>query len=1472
MGLRTGSATSVILLLSCAALATPDGYANHTCPDTFKQWSQTTSPSPSWSAPTFDTDIAGPAPLTYVVDFTRLLRFYSQDTPSGCTPGTGDPCAPTGGTCSRLKGCLRDQWQAPSSTVLHGDPHVVQLSPLPPSPPPNFVFLGGEDGSLYKIDLREPASPPTSLSADTRRGSCSIDRLLAAPAVQLYYYSNLAFRQDVDSNPGHVSDDVVFVVTSTRCEDTTHNRLIAYWASNLQKKWEFNGPRFAGEEVGPTRMGAGKGGCALDYGNNRLFCTTDAPPGSTQDTLWAFNTVNGQLLWSDNPGGAVISTPVQIANRLYVVSESGSLWAYNPAGDGLGGPSRLWTTPLMVASPGAQITRSLRGELAAGTWQGKLLVVDSNGKLTAVEDKGTSGSILWSITTGESAKWVSAPAVLSGPTQSVAFIGRDDGYLQMIDLDRGQPQGIIPVAGSSDPLSDPGIDTDPVTGHAVVVAGGETIARITAPLCSLTHGNPPPFCQDECSLPQGNPPNWDPNCVDGTCRTHSCRDPGWNPQYNPCRALTSPASSCLNNTCSLGGTCILSPDNVPDGTACDDGWPFAPGSAANSGAGTCRADAVPALVACTLPEGGDCDGLGLPRHKCVTKPSVCGSVGGGKCCVCNDGYGMNCNDRCAGGQCVSDLYAGCASGRNSACIAAGDRACGVGQTCCGSNTGHESSCATDLDCTAGPQGACLDLNLKDGDPTKKCYYQQCANLNDDPQHCGACGTDCGEYRNTSLACLDNTDCGTCTSDAQCGASGKCVDGTCGRCRADVSVAGQPACGVACTSDLACGGGKCTNGRCCASGTECVLGASDTCQPLRCQRLVNQGTCTGGVCAADAACVGPDAGQLAAAAQPGMCSLDFEFTNEADGTSQCRAYATNYGTGGDPSLVMIDQNGTVTFYPASPADSTHLNGVAVSRDGTNLFAAMVNNGGGTPGLALRSPGMGVYSRIATAAATGGVDDNPFDQAAFNKGPVGPAFDDATFNGNLTRKVWLGNFKCNPLTADCACGDTQLCRLDDSTGTWRATPESFCNQACTDPSGRCYSCSGSGRSTRITAIAFQRRPALLLVDQSPHRFVILGHTNTLSFIDLDAGSGTRQVDVNLTNPAVYTPTPGRGDSTIEAILSIDPQPSGDVILEVRGAGDQPAPGDVKNTWLVHVDPADLSCRHELDVQRSSRHVNPCVAGSCPVGLTCSDGVCLKPCGTCPTGFTCLTGLCHIDGEVPATFGVGSGSALTVGPSALLAGGNGRLASMPSGKLLRWETAVDQVPVGFSEYVTAPSGPIPCDDGDACTVDSFVSGQCQHVAVNCADQNLCTVDACSPLTGQCTHAPANCDDGQVCTADTCDPATGACQHVTIFLSEPSPVQFTSANTLQWPATPDATEWNTYRGTIPALGLASRPPGAQYDQTCFEDGDAQGNGPTTTIDSETPPLGTGFYYLVSGKAGCESILGRASSGKIIANASPCP
>ena len=84
---------------------------------------------------------------------------------------------------------------------------------------------------------------------------------------------------------------------------------------------------------------------------------------------------------------------------------------------------------------------------------------------------------------------------------------------------------------------------------------------------------------------------------------------------------------------------------------------------------------------------------------------------------------------------------------------------------------------------------------------------------------------------------------------------------------------------------------------------------------------------------------------------------------------------------------------------------------------------------------------------------------------------------------------------------------------------------------------------------------------------------------------------------------------------------------------------------------------------------------------------------------------------------------------------------------------EFDADIVYVGFIGCVSPEcyciSGPKNCDDGDACTIDTCVDGNCCHTPKDCADGDKCTVDSCAG--GNCVHTAKDCGDGDNCTVDT-------------------------------------------------------------------------------------------------------------------------
>jgi len=83
--------------------------------------------------------------------------------------------------------------------------------------------------------------------------------------------------------------------------------------------------------------------------------------------------------------------------------------------------------------------------------------------------------------------------------------------------------------------------------------------------------------------------------------------------------------------------------------------------------------------------------------------------------------------------------------------------------------------------------------------------------------------------------------------------------------------------------------------------------------------------------------------------------------------------------------------------------------------------------------------------------------------------------------------------------------------------------------------------------------------------------------------------------------------------------------------------------------------------------------------------------------------------------------------------------------------------------------------CDDGDACSIDTCVAGQCASKPRDCAVADRCLAGFCDAATGACATAPVSCSDGNVCTDDSCDPAIGC---VSLPTASPPQAKETSCN----------------------------------------------------------------------------------------------
>jgi hypothetical protein len=506
-----------------------------------------------WGA---DTSSCAP-PTAYYAWQTNALgsgAATSPTTDTGFIP-TGRPASCSGVPCGRTyfaKGttlyAFEDQgvagaqvwtWVLPGPVFGENSGTTIDNFPSPvpgDSMHPLVVYLGGSNGRLYKLDAQNSCTPPCMNNstpiqfADLRRKDtngnliCNTapgDRVQATPGVLLNAYSGSLF-QDFATAQGHGGADLVFAETFNGCDDHTHNAVYALWSDTFAIQWVYQGTDTGDKvdaftdgcyiryEKGP-RSTAGNDYTQVDPNDPVVFCGSLLTTGTSgQDSLFEINVIttnlNKRLIWSHNAGSLsnrpMLSDNATYGQRLYAANQAGTMFAYGPDGNGLGGPDIKWS---FAVAPGSTINRSPWIESRAGTFKDKILVLDTAGVLRAYQDNGTStGPALWS-QTSLSARWVSLAAVLPGPANSYAFIGRDDGFLQQVDLAAGSQEGrqqvVIPTlnAGAGDTVFDPYFDfqasNNLTVNRAYAIddngAGNHTLKRFKLPFCTDSGGLAP---------------------------------------------------------------------------------------------------------------------------------------------------------------------------------------------------------------------------------------------------------------------------------------------------------------------------------------------------------------------------------------------------------------------------------------------------------------------------------------------------------------------------------------------------------------------------------------------------------------------------------------------------------------------------------------------------------------------------------------------------------------------------------------------------------------------------------------------------------------------------------------------------------------------------------------------------------------------------------------------------------------------
>ncbi len=656
-----------------------------------------------------------PARLAFVLAVAALLsapRARAQTTSWSATlpcaaGGTcGTPSAPTndltfnpttpslylsqGSTLYAYDHLLNWRWTSTLTTATQNFP-----SPVPLRDGTRAIFVGGSDGFLYKLNA---ANGAVSWSRDLKRATCSADTIIATPWVQLKNFSNAGFAQ---------TDDVVYAITRYNCSTSSQNRVFAFHASDGSPAWTSSGTPFQfndGGLGGTFVMDYGSEGCALDYTRNLLYCGTNQTQPN-QPSLWAINSSNGSLAWSQKVGSVRTRPSLKPnTNLLYVPSFGGTLYARDANNLGAAIYSVTVTTTAFLNK---NIWVEFRGSFA-----NMILVGDSAGNIYGLQHTPQNGG-----TPASASKvWTATPAAFGGntpnsmavisPDVAMGYVGTINGAILQFDLIHGVLNAGVVVGTTA--VYDPAVDTDGSTSSdlsriSAAYAGG--IARYVIPMPVGSGHVAPPCVPDPCTLVTcGAMP--DGGTIDGGGQVcGNCYPVGELANGTACAKGTTPDCAVVGTGICHAGVCIYQPS--VDGTSCPAPSEL-PCHVGLCVAGACATDlAAPNGTACNDSKSCTCD----PAYA-TGSPATCPAV-------CSNPSGC---DSCQGGLCWGAVATTCT------CSKPGDHACAPGSTCCGSSV--------------------------------------CTNLLADPSNCGGCGTVCGSNKVcTSGQCVRGNGCSSTSPSA-----------------------------------------------------------------------------------------------------------------------------------------------------------------------------------------------------------------------------------------------------------------------------------------------------------------------------------------------------------------------------------------------------------------------------------------------------------------------------------------------------------------------------------------------------------------------------------------------------------------------------------------------------------------------------------------------------------------------------------
>ena len=911
----------------------------------------------------------------------------------------------------------------------------------------------------------------------------------------------------------------------------------------------------------------------------------------------------------------------------------------------------------------------------------------------------------------------------------------------------------------------------------------------------------------------------------GACEVSSC-----NPATGACElsfavsgAACDDGDACTGGDTCAAGVCNGTPVACPGGAACNDGvcstcTPACEGKvcgpdgcdgscgscAANevcSGAGQC--DCVPAC------DGRACgaDGCGSTCGECAAN-EVCSDQGQCDCApacdgkVCGaDGCGGSCGDCAADELCNDEGQCGCAPACDGKVC--GDDGCG--STCgeCAANEvcNDEGQCDCVPACDGkvcgddGCGGSCGDCAAGElCDAAGQCVCAPAC----DGKVCGddGCGSTCGECAANEV-CNDEgqCDCVPACDGKVCGADG--CEGSCGDCAANEACndAGQcdcvPACdGKVCGAD-GCGGscGECTgNSTCTAAGQcECVADCagrvcgSDGCEGSCGGCEANEACNQDGLCVCLPSCAGKQCGSDGCEGSCGACAANALCTPA--GHCECVPDCEGKACGADGC------GGSCGLCDAGDAcnDAFECECVPVC-DGKVCGPDLCGSVCGTCGAA-----EGCFDGACLGCDPAGCDDGndctvdtcrPAPAAAGGTGGICEHEVDADLDCDDGNACTNNDF-CWATLGGCAgfpanCDDQDPCTVDSCDRGSGCLHEPVCAATDVCVAGLCFApvgcvddddCDNQSPCSVDSCVAGACATVPVCDDRNPCTEDACDEASGACSYDGVSNNGDACEPTTLDHCRTYTCAAGECRPSAPVVCDDSDPCSDDFCASAFGCLARP---DV--TRCDDGDPCTVDGCDPVDGCTNQVLVCPdgeaCVLGQCEAATPCvDDAECAELSADLCVPTLCLDGVCRSD-----AIDCDDQDACTL----------------------------DRCADGQCGH--SPNDDAPCDDGDACTVGDFCApifaAGCGGLAVDCDDDDPCTVDACDDqggcahdalctagevcfqgacvaivgctlaeectdlddctndfcVDGACAHAP-KCDDGDACTADSCDPATAAC-----------------------------------------------------------------------------------------------------------------